>query len=180
MTDDNAIIAQVLEGHTEAFRVLVERYQKPVLRMIGNMVYDRHQSEDIAQEVFLAAYRHLASFDRARSRFSSWLFTIARNRSLNALKARRLALADGDTMPTAVGDPETAAVEREYEAALDRALAALPQDQRAAFVMAEIEALSYEDIARIEGVRVGTVKSRINRARQKLWLALGSLCGVGG
>jgi len=168
MTDDEAIIERVLDGDTEMFRALLERYERPVVRMIANLIDDRHACEDLGQEVFLAAYRHLGSFDPARSSFSTWLFTIARNKSLNALKKRRVRPSD---LPCEKGDvrlPGDALIEKEFYETLDKRLAALPTHQRTAFVLAELEELPYETIAQIEGVQVGTVKSRVNRAKRKL------------
>ncbi len=172
MTDELDVIRRVLDGDPEPFQWLVERYAGPVLRLIRNVTGDRHTCEDIAQEVFLAAYAKLGSFDPDRSRFSTWLFTIARNRSINAAKKKRpMCVAD---VPERTGDggPEEAAAAEELLAALDEALLDLPLPQRAAFVLAEFEQLPYETIAQIEGVQVGTIKSRVNRARKKLKKAL--------
>jgi RNA polymerase sigma-70 factor (ECF subfamily) len=118
--------------------------------------------------VFLAAYRDLASFDPARSLFSTWLFTIARNKSLNALKKRRPRPSDHPFRPTEACAPSDPLLEKEFYETLDKGLAALSAHQRTAFVLAECEELPYEMIAQIEGVRVGTVKSRISRAKAKL------------
>ena len=76
MSDELRIIRDVLEGNVDSFRLLVERYQRPVIRMTRNIIDDYHVCEDIAQDVFLTAYEKLASFDPNRSRFSTWLFTI--------------------------------------------------------------------------------------------------------
>jgi len=172
MTDDLDVIRRVLDGDPESFQRLVERYAGPVMRMIRNVTGDSHACEDIAQEVFLAAYAKLRSFDPDRSRFSTWLFTIARNKSVNAIKKKKpLCVADVPER-TDEESPEEAAAGGELLAALDDALLGLPVDQRTAFVLAEFEQLSYETIAQIEGVRVGTVKSRINRARNRLKEAL--------
>ena len=173
MTDDNAIISRVLAGETEMFRLLIERYQRPLVRMIANIINDRHACEDIGQDVFFAAYRHLGSFDPARSRFSTWLFTIARNRSLNALKKRLPELSEHAPEPFDARVPSDVLINKELHEALDRCLAALPDHQRVAFVLAEFEELSYEMIAQIEGVRIGTVRSRINRAKARLRALLG-------
>jgi RNA polymerase sigma-70 factor (ECF subfamily) len=118
--------------------------------------------------VFLAAFRHLASFDPKRSAFSTWLFTIARNRCRNEL-ARRRPVA-GTELPDVVDlrSPERAASEAELLRQLDAALDTLPFEQRSAFVLAQLQGLSYEEVGRIEDVGVGTVKSRIARAREKL------------
>ncbi|MHC4799454.1 MAG: RNA polymerase sigma factor, partial [Planctomycetota bacterium] len=89
MTEEDRIIRRVIDGEVDLFRALVERYQKPVLRMINNIINDPHTCEDVGQEVFLAAYKKLASFDAASSKFSTWLFTIARNKSFTALRKSR-------------------------------------------------------------------------------------------
>ncbi len=172
MAEELAIIQRVLNGNVESFRLLVERYAGPVVRMIRNTTGDSHTCEDLAQEVFLSAYVNLGAFDPARSRFATWLFTIARNKAVNAAKRKRpVCFADPPDRADLTG-PDEAAVRNEFLMALDRQLLALPFAQRTAFVLAEFEHLSYEQIARIEGVRVGTVKSRINRARDKLMKAL--------
>lgn len=172
MTDDISVIEAVLRGNVESFRQLVQRYQKPVITMINNLINDHHASEDIAQDVFFTAYRKLKSFDPARSSFSTWLFTIARNKSLNALKRKRpLPLADLPEQ-TASPTPTDPLAQQEFFDQLDTALHALPPRQKTAFVLAEFEKLPYAQIAQIERVRIGTIKSRINRAKSKLRSAL--------
>lgn len=172
MTEEPDVIRRVLEGDGESFRLLVERYAGPVARMIRNVTGDDQACEDLAQEVFLTAYEKLGTFDPRKSRFSTWLFTIARNKSVNtARKKRPIYVAE----PPERGEqdtPEDAVTRAEFVAALDRELLALPLEQRTAFVLAEFEHLPYEQIAQIEGVRLGTVKSRISRARDKLMEAL--------
>jgi len=177
MTEELMIIRRVVGGDVDSFRSLVERYQRPVLRMIRHIINDRHACEDVGQEVFLTAYKKLASFDPARSSFSTWLFTIARNMSLNALKKKRMA-TPGDLPDQA--DPRRPwedLAEREFFDEMDRRLQALPPGQRMAFILAEFEDLPYDQIAQIEGVSTGTVKSRISRAKRTLRSALADLCG---
>jgi len=166
--DEQEVIQRVLEGDTESFRLLVERYAGAVARMIRNLTDDHHACEDLAQEVFFTAYAKLRTFDPARSRFSTWLLTIARNKAVNAAgrKAPRY-MADPPEQADA-SDPAMTAETKELLGALDRAVRALPLNQRTALVLAEFEQLPYEQIAQIEGVRLGTIKSRINRARVKL------------
>jgi RNA polymerase sigma-70 factor (ECF subfamily) len=146
----------------------VERYQRPLLSLIRNLTPPGADHEGVAQDVFLASYRSLASFDPRRSAFSTWLFTIARNRCRNEL-ARRRPLA-GVELPEVVDrrSPAQSAEEAELSHQLDVALSELPFEQRSAFVLAQLQGLSYEEVARIEGVSVGTVRSRIARAREKL------------
>jgi RNA polymerase sigma-70 factor (ECF subfamily) len=172
MNDDLDAIRRVLLGDIESFRRLVERYQRPLLTMARNLTPPDTDHEGVAQDVFLAAFRRLAWFDPKRSAFSTWLFTIARNRCRTEL-ARRRPVA-GAELPDVVDSrlPEQAASEAELFRQLDAALDALPFQQRSAFVLAELQGLSYEEVGRIEGIGVGTVKSRIARAREKLRLLL--------
>ena len=171
--DEQDIIRQVLGGRTELYRALVERYQGPVFRLVRNLVPDAHECEDIAQDVFLIVLAKLSSYDAARSKFSTWLFTIARNKCLNHLKRRRpqvSTLAGSGAVPgtTQARTPVDEAVSREFRDRLDGALAQLPVEQRTAFVLAEFEGLSYAEVAQIERTKLGTVKSRIARAKRYL------------
>jgi RNA polymerase sigma-70 factor (ECF subfamily) len=177
MTEEIGIIKAVLEGDTESFRLLVQRYQKPVVRMIANFINDRHICEDVAQEVFLAAYKKLPSFDPARSSFSTWLFTIARNKSINVGKKRRIPSTGNPPEEPDFSEPVDTLIRDELFVELDKALKSLSPGHRRALVLAEFENLPYEQIAQIEGVRIGTIKSRINRAKHRLRSALKGIDG---
>jgi RNA polymerase sigma-70 factor (ECF subfamily) len=177
MTEETGIIKAVLEGNTESFRLLVQRYQKPIIRMIANLVNDRHICEDVAQDVFLAAYKKLPSFDPARSSFSTWLFTIARNKSINAMKKRRIPSAGNPPENPDFFEPVETLIRNELFVKLDQALNSLNPGHRRALVLAEFENLPYEQIAQIEGVRIGTIKSRINRAKHRLRSVLDGIDG---
>jgi RNA polymerase sigma-70 factor (ECF subfamily) len=177
MTEETGIIKAVLVGDTESFRLLVQRYQKPVIRMIANLINDRHICEDIAQEVFLAAYKKLPSFDPARSSFSTWLFTIAKNKSINAMKKKKVLSVSNPPENPDFSEPVDSLIQDELYIKLDQALESLGPKHRRALVLAEFENLPYEQIAQIEGVRVGTIKSRINRAKNRLRSALESIHG---
>ncbi len=172
MTQETKVIRQVLQGDIESFRFIVERYENPIVRMIRNITNNRESCEDIAQDVFFTAYRKLASFDPARSNFSTWLFTIAKNKSINAMRKRRPLSMSELPQNSDTHNPSDELAEREFFDKLDAGLEALPSAQKRAFVLAEFEELSYADIAQIEGVRIGTIKSRINRAKKKLAKAL--------
>ena len=175
--DEMSIIKQVLGGDTESFCLLVQRYQKPVIRMIKNLIYDYHICEDIAQDVFFTAYRKLSSFDPNRSSFSTWLFTIARNKSINAIKRKKLLSVRGLSEISDLSLPSDKPNHKELFEQLDLALLKLPIKQKTAFILAEFERLPYEQIAQIEGTKIGTVKSRINRAKKKLRSTLKGFVG---
>jgi len=150
----------------DAFRSIVERHQAALFGLVRCLGLDGHACEDVVQEAFLEAWRHREGFDPRRGSMRAWLYAIARNRALNALRKRRpVPLA---ILPERGEDaPEPEAFDR-----LDRALAALPFEQRAAFVLADVHGLTHEEVARIEGVAPGTIKSRTSRAREALRAAL--------
>ena len=168
MDDDLQTIKQVLAGDVDAFRLLVERHQGPLFSLVGNLVRDVTYRDDIAQETFLAAYLHLSSYDPQRGRFSTWLLTIARNKCIDAMKERRPLVMDALPPKVDRKSPADRLLEMELFTQFDRALAALPFEQKTAFILSEIEGMSHEEICRIEDVPLGTVKSRISRAREKL------------
>ena len=176
MRRETEVIRQILQGDIESFRLLLERYERPVVRMVRNITNNIESYEDIAQDVFFTAYRKLVSFDPARSSFSTWLFTIARNKSLNVLRKKRVLSMSELPERADSREPSDNMARKEFFEKLDRELQALPSRQRRAFVLAEFEKLPYEQIAQIEGVRIGTVKSRINRAKKRLRSSLSSFC----
>jgi RNA polymerase sigma-70 factor, ECF subfamily len=165
--EDQELVRRVLAGQTDDFRVLVDRHQQPVFRFASGLLRNHEEAQDVTQEAFLAAFVNLSAYDSSRAAFSTWIFTIARNRCINLLKQRRpIAFNEPDSIEDVA--PADALVNQELSQQLDRALAALPVEQRSAFVLAEIEELPYAEIARIERTSVGTVKSRIHRAKQRL------------
>jgi RNA polymerase sigma-70 factor, ECF subfamily len=165
--EDRELVSRVLAGRTDDFRVLVERHQVSVFRFASALLGNREEAEDATQEAFLAAFANLSGYDLSRAVFSTWLFAIARNRCINLLKRKRpIALNEPDSViDVTSADP---IVSQEVSHQLDHALAALPVEQRSAFTLAEIEQLPYAEIAQIERTSLGTVKSRINRAKQRL------------
>jgi RNA polymerase sigma-70 factor (ECF subfamily) len=157
-----------LAGEIDTYRELVEKYQKPLFAMIRNLLSYAADCEDIAQETFLAAFVHLRSYDSQSAQFSTWLFTIARNRCFNEAKRRKPATIESIDPSSASRDPANRLIAEEAAAALDRALDSLPFEQKCAFVLAEIHELPLEEVARIEAAPLGTVKSRLSRAKEKL------------
>lgn len=168
MNDDERIISQVLAGDTQAFRLLVSRHERVVFGFVTNLVRNLADAEDISQEVFVAAFTHLDSFDPKRAKFSTWLLTIARNRCCNFLKRRSRTTVELGELVCDAASPEMEATDRETWSRLDAALDQLSLEQRSAFVLAEIQEMPLAEIAAIEGVPVGTVKSRLSRAKENL------------
>jgi len=169
MSQERAITA-VRAGDRDAFRYLVETHQDRVFRTCCHLLRDPPSAEDLAQETFLTAFRKIDRFDPDKGSFAIWIITIARRLCLNAMKkSRPLNLAEPPE-PAAPGQnsPDQLAARSDTFRALDRALLELSDDHRRAFVLAEIEELPYEDIAAIECIAPGTVKSRVSRAKLAL------------
>lgn len=168
MNPEQDLIRRAQEGDAEAFRGLVLRHQARLFSFVGNLLPRRHDREDVVQDVFLRAWTRLSSYRPERARFSTWLFAIARHRCLDLLAAA----ARNPRLPLpAVLDtraPPYHAERSELLAQLDDALERLPTHQRTALVLADLVGLPYAEIATIEGVRPGTVKSRVSRARRAL------------
>ena len=179
MSEDSDIVKQVLHGDIDSFRILMERYERPVLSMIRRLIWDNHRCEEIGQDVFVAAFQKLSTFDPARSQFSTWLFTIARNMSINATKKKPPIPVERLPEMLDSRNPSDEFSDKEFFDQMDQTLKALPGKLQRAFILAEFEHIPYEEIARIEGTRLGTVKSRVNRARLRLQAAMKGMKGGG-
>ena len=168
MIDDECAIRRVLAGEREAFRSLVVRHQSAVRATIHALWRQCPDWEDLAQDVFLAAFRHLGTFEAGKGSFRTWLLAITRNHCRTA--QRRPTTTQVDPLPDRADyrTPEVAACQTEWFRRLDAGLAALPDDQRLLFVLVEMQGLSYREAAEVAEVNVGTVKSRLSRA--KAWL----------
>jgi RNA polymerase sigma-70 factor (ECF subfamily) len=180
---DALLVERAQRGDLRAFEMLVVKYQRRVERLIGRMVRDSGLVQDIAQESFLSAYRALPQF-RGESAFYTWLYRIAVNTAKKALgelkrdplvfeSARRPEDEEDETFraenePSDGATPEALLASKEIAAAVNAAIAALTEDLRVAITLREIEGLSYEDIADIMNCPIGTVRSRIFRARDAI------------
>ncbi|KRH99773.1 RNA polymerase sigma factor RpoE [Curvibacter sp. PAE-UM] len=180
---DAQLVTRTLAGDAKAFELLVLKYQRRIQRLIARMVRDTDLVEDIAQETFIRAYRALHQF-RGEAQFYTWLYRIAVNTAKKALldlkhdplvtmAALRPEGDEDETFqpgrePIAEETPETLLAAREIAEAVQAALEALPEDLRQAVTLREIEGLSYEDIAAVMNCPIGTVRSRIFRAREAI------------
>jgi RNA polymerase sigma-70 factor (ECF subfamily) len=176
--DDARVVQTFLDGDARAFTELVVRYQSRLLNFVYRTIGDRERAEDLVQEVFVRVYRHLARFDQGK-KFSTWIYTIASNLAKNELRNRSrnpLVLFqtikkewDGDYRPLQFEDtsarPDDLFRKRHLKELVEWAVAQLPEHHRVVFVLRELEGKSYEEIADITGCNLGTVKSRLNRAR---------------
>jgi len=180
---DGPLVAGAVTGDAEAFRTLVERHQRRILALLQRLCGCPEQALDLAQETFLAAHRHLASF-RQESRFSTWLHAIAVNQARAAARRHRpvasldAAGPEGRSQaaePEAAGPAVSAGLEREELAArIGRALDRLDERFREVVVLADMQDASYEQIAEILEIPIGTVRSRLHRGRTELRSILAS------
>jgi RNA polymerase sigma-70 factor (ECF subfamily) len=176
---DKQLVARVQKGDKRAFDMLVLKYQYKVHAIISRYIKDFDEVNDVSQEAFIKAYRALAKF-RGESQFYTWLYRIAVNTAKNYLVARNrrppasdVDAADADYYEGGdrlrdIASPENLLYRDELEAVVDSAIRDLPEDLRTAVTLREFEGLSYEEIAEVMGCPVGTVRSRIFRAREAI------------
>ncbi len=176
---DQQLVARVQQGDARAFDMLVLKYQHKILGLISRYVHDADEVQDVAQEAFIKAYKALPRF-RGDSQFYTWLYRIAVNTAKNHLvsRSRRPPGSDvevedaeyfeGGGALRDIESPENALFGAELKAVVEAAISDLPDDLRAAVTLREFDGLSYEDIAEIMDCPVGTVRSRIFRAREAI------------
>ncbi len=177
--DDARVVALALEGSEDAYRELVERYERPVWSLVVRMVKDEAVAEELAQDAFVKAFRALGTYDPER-KFSSWLFKIAHNTTLDHLRLKSVATVPLETdqddewdlkerlEDTATRSPEAEASRGDLAAALEAAVATLRPEYREVVVLRFGEGLAYREIVEITGLPLGTVKTYLHRARKKL------------
>ena len=187
---DQQLVERAQRGDKRAFELLVSKYQRKLGRLLSRFVRDAAEVEDVTQEAFIKAYRALPSF-RGESAFYTWLYRIGINTAKNYLVAlgRRAPTSTGFDNEEAEGfedaeqlrdssTPESELEGKEIAATVNRAMDALPADLRTAITLREIEGLSYEEIANVMNCPVGTVRSRIFRARDAIAAELRPLLGT--
>ncbi len=176
---DEVTLERARRGEVDALRAVVEQYQGPVLAYLGRMLLverDEATVQDLAQETFVRVIRGLPRFDPSGSaRLSTWIFTLATNLALDELRRRRRRRASAELADLVAADadrPDVIAARRQQARAILDAVAGLAPDYRAAFLLREAHGMAYEEIAHALGIEVGTVKSRLARARRALRQAL--------
>ncbi len=179
MTDDSLLVARALKGDRKAFEMIVRKYEQPLTSYLGRMTGEREAALDFAQEIFLKVYCSLKSY-RPAYKFSTWLFKIASNHLIDHWRKKKVPTVsidqpiddeDGPLLPQ-VADPGPS-VARKFELAeirekIERALGSVPAALRELFVLRHVNEFSYEEIADIKNLPVGTVKNRVFQAKEML------------
>jgi RNA polymerase sigma-70 factor (ECF subfamily) len=177
---DQQLVERAQRGDKRAFELLVEKYQRKLARLLSRLIRDPGEVEDVTQEAFVKAYRALPSF-RGDSAFYTWLYRIGINTAKNYLVAmgRRAPTStdveaeeaegyEGGEQLRDINTPESVALSKEIAATVNAAIEALPEELRSAIQLRELEGMSYEEIARMMDCPIGTVRSRIFRAREAI------------
>lgn len=178
---DRALVERVQQGDKRAFDLLVQKYWRKLTRLLSRMVRDPDEVEDIAQETFIKAYRALPQF-RGDAAFYTWLYRIGVNTAKNYLVARGKAMptvsertfsddeegVDERLVAQDINTPESELLSKQVAMAVNEAVEALPEELRTAITLREMEGLSYEEIAQMMNCPIGTVRSRIFRAREAI------------
>jgi len=178
--DDRRLVRAAQKGDQGAFRQLVERYQRRVYQLALGMMKDADEAMDISQETFVRVHRYLPTF-KGDSSFFTWTYRIAMNLCLDAQRRRnrgeRIDVSEGDEAEieaamdppsAALAGPQRAALNSELKDKIEDALAGLSENHRAILLLREVEGLSYEELAKVLGIRKGTVMSRLFHARLKM------------
>ena len=170
---DAECVRRVQQGDTDSFEVLVRRHQKATFNLVYRLLGDYDEAAEIAQEVFLSVYKSIHRF-RGDANFSTWLYRIAfnhastRRKSLDAAQQRHVPLDGDETIGEGGGDPATTAEQKEIQERVQQALNSLDSGDAMIVLLRDLQDLPYDEVAAILNVPVGTVKSRLHRARQAL------------
>jgi RNA polymerase sigma-70 factor (ECF subfamily) len=178
-------VTRVCQGDSEAFRLIFDRYSRPVISFIFDMVNDRALAEELTQETFVRAYRSMGNM-RAETKLSTWLFGIARNVARESLRSRKRSLSQVDLTDKSVMDlsdtkpvPVEGVLSKELNQLIRRSLAALDEDKRLVFTLKVLHQCSYEEIAEITGFSLAKLKTDLHRARAEMRKRISPYAGVG-
>lgn len=187
---DQLLVERVQRGDKKAFELLVSKYQRKLMRLVSRLVHDQAEAEDVVQESFIKAYRALANF-RGDAAFYTWLYRIGINTAKNYLvsQGRRAPtstdadIEEAETFVDADGlrdmnTPESLLASKQIAATVNAAMMSLPEELRNAISLREIEGMSYEEISEVMLCPIGTVRSRIFRAREAIAEKLRPLLGT--
>ena len=185
--EDRDLVTLALEGREGAYRELLSRYERPVFSLVYRMVRDRSLAEDLSQDAFIRAFNAIESYN-PRYKFSSWIFKIANNLTIDHLRKRRIATVSIDGAPDATSaeaqaqtrlvvqsrdeNPEEYVEHRELGSQIESAIGELRPEYRAVVLLRHVDGHSYDEIAHIMDVPLGTVKTYLHRARAELKLLL--------
>jgi len=185
MNSSADLVTRVCQGDSEAFRLIFERYSRPVISFIFDIVNDRGLAEELTQETFVRAYRAMRTM-RRETKLSTWLFGIARNVARESIRARIRANSHVDLGDKAVMDlsddkpvPVEGLLSKELNDVIRRSLAALDEDKRLVFTLKVLHQCSYEEIAAITGFSIAKLKTDLHRARAEMRRRVSPYAGVG-
>jgi RNA polymerase sigma-70 factor (ECF subfamily) len=185
MNSSADLVTRVCAGDTEAFRLVFDRYSRPVISFIFDMVNDRALAEELTQETFVRAFRAIRTM-RRETKLSTWLFGIARNVARESLRARARAASQVDLADRSVMDlsdkrpvPVDGVLNKELNDVIRRSLAELDEDKRLVFTLKILHQCSYEEIAEITGFSLAKLKTDLHRARAEMRRRVGAYAGVG-
>ena len=185
MNSSADLVTRVCQGDSDAFRLIFERYSRPVISFIFDMVNDRGLAEELTQETFVRAYRAIRTM-RKDTKLSTWLFGIARNVARESIRARNRANSQVDLADKSVMDlsdkkpvPVDGLLSKELNELIRRSLAALDEDKRLVFTLKVLHQCSYEEIAAITGFSIAKLKTDLHRARAEMRRRISPYAGVG-
>jgi RNA polymerase sigma-70 factor, ECF subfamily len=185
MNSSADLVTRVCAGDAEAFRLVFDRYSRPVISFIFDMVNDRALAEELTQETFVRAFRAIRTM-RRETKLSTWLFGIARNVARESLRARARAASQVDLADRSVMDlsdkrpvPVDGVLNKELNDVIRRSLAELDEDKRLVFTLKILHQCSYEEIAEITGFSLAKLKTDLHRARAEMRRRVGAYAGVG-
>ena len=170
---DESLLAAMGSGDPEAAAAFLRRFQARVFGLALTVVRDRGTAEEVAQETFVRAWRHAAAYDSRRGRVSTWLLSITRNLAVDRIRTKRAQPIDPEVLmsmelPSTEPDPERAGMDAHESVRVHQALKTLPAEQRQALLLAAFYGRTAREIAELEGIPIGTVKTRIRTAMIKL------------